>query len=116
MDAVEFFKTVTRLCRNQDFSACPAAKKGRCMIGLADYSVKDIEETISKVEQWAKDHPVKTRQSEFLKMFPNAVIDEDDGILCINPCTIDGRIGCTNGKGCDGCRRKYWLEEVTDND
>lgn len=116
MDAVEFFKTVNRLCKNQDCSVCPVAKKGRCTAGFDDDSVKNIEETVSKVEQWAKDHPVKTRQSEFLKMFPNAVIDEDDGILCINPCTIDGSIGCTNGKGCDGCRRRYWLAEVTDND
>ena len=48
-------------------------------------------------------------------MFPNAVIDEDDGILCIRPCAIDKSIGCTNGKGCGDCYRKYWLTEVTDN-
>lgn len=71
------------------------------------------------VEQWAKDHPVKTRQSEFLKLFPNAAIDEDDGILCVDPCIIEKSIRCTNGKTCDDCRREYWLTlitEVTDND
>ena len=124
MDTVEFFKTVNRLCKNQICAKCPICKKSMikemCMVRrtvmLGDASDESIEEMISIVEQWSKDHPVKTRQSEFLKMFPNAVIDEDDGILCINPCAIDGSIGCTNGKGCDGCRRKYWLEEVTDND
>ena len=116
MDAVEFAKTVNRLCKNQSCKECPVVKEGRCMAGFDDKSVKSIEETISKVEKWAKDHPVKTRQSEFLKLFPNAAIDEDDGILCIKPCTIDESIGCTDGKGCDGCRRKYWLAEVTDND
>lgn len=75
-----------------------------------------FEKTYNIVEKWSDTHPVKTRQSEFLKMFPNAVIDEDDGILCIRPCDIDERIGCTNGKGCDDCYRKYWLAEVTDND
>lgn len=75
-----------------------------------------FEKTYNIVEKWSDTHPVNTRQSEFLKMFPNAVIDEDDGILCIRPCDIDERIGCTNGKGCDDCYRKYWLAEVTDND
>lgn len=116
MDAVEFLKTVNRLCKNQGCELCPVGKEGYCMVGFDDDSVKNIEETILKVEQWAKKHPVKTRQSEFLKMFPNAVIDEDDGILCINPCDIDESLGCTDGKGCDGCRRRYWLAEVTDND
>ena len=75
-----------------------------------------FEKTYNIVEKWSDTHPVKTRQSEFLKMFPNAVIDEDDGILCIRPCDIDESIGCTNGKVCDDCYRKYWLAEVTDND
>lgn len=75
-----------------------------------------FKKTYNIVEKWSDTHPVKTRQSAFLKMFPNAVIDEDDGILCIRPCDIDERIGCTNGKGCDDCYRKYWLAEVTDND
>ena len=75
-----------------------------------------FKKTYNIVEKRSDTHPVKTRQSEFLKMFPNAVIDEDDGILCIRPCDIDESIGCTNGKGCDDCYRKYWLAEVTDND
>lgn len=116
MDAVEFFKTVNRYCKNQGCKKYLACRGDLCMIWPDDDSVKSIEEMISKVEQWAKDHPVKTRQSEFLKQFPNAVVDEDDGILGINPCAIDESIGCTDGKGCDGCRRKYWLAEVTDND
>lgn len=119
MDAVEFFKTVNRLCENQSCRECPVCKEGVCMVmnmvRIDGGLVESIEETVSKVEQLAKDHPVKTRQSEFLKLFPNATIDEDNGILCIKPCTIDESIGCTNGKGCDDCYRKYWLTEVTDN-
>lgn len=119
MDAVEFVKTVNRLCKNLRCKECPVYKEGVCMVmnmvRIDGGLVESIEETVSKVEQWAKDHPVKTRQSEFLKLFPNATIDEDNGILCIKPCTIDESIGCTNGKGCDDCYRKYWLTEVTDN-
>ena len=123
MDAVEFFKTVKRLClcKDQDCKECPAAfEDGMCMVMLlsmhCDDLIKSTEKMVLKVEQWAKDHPVKTRQSEFLKRFPNAMINKSDGVLCITPCSIEGEsIGCINGKGCDDCYRKYWLTEVTDN-
>lgn len=126
MDTVEFFKTANRLCKDQGCKKCPACKEGACMvmrmIRLDDNSGESIEETISKVEQWAKDHPVKTRQSEFLKQFPNAQLNKD-WVLVIDPCKID-----TNSKeddkcealktgmySCSDCRKKYWLTEVTDN-
>lgn len=115
MDAVKYIKALRRLCESKGkCTECPLLNKEEsyCIVDTGEYA----EKAVQIVEQWAKKHPVKTRQSEFLKMFPNAVIDEDDGILCIRPCDIDERIGCTNGKGCDDCYRKYWLAEVTDND
>lgn len=117
MDAVEFFKTVNKICKNQSCRKCPVWKEGVCMtkhmVGLNDDLIKSIEETVLKVEQWAKDHPVNTRQSEFLKRFPNAMINKSDGVLCITPCSIEGEsIGCINGKSCGDCRREYWSEEV----
>lgn len=116
MDAVKFFKTANRLCKNQGCNVCPVAKEGCCMVGFDDDSVKNIEETISKVEQWAKDHPVKTRQSEFLKIFPDARID-NCGILDIRPCCIEVSLcGKCDLRSCDNCRSEYWLAEVTDND
>lgn len=116
MDAVEFVKTVNRLCKNLRRKECPVYKEGICTVGFDDYSVKSIKETVSKVEQWAKDYPVKTRQDEFLKLFPNARID-NCGILDIRPCCIEVSLcGKCDLRNCDGCRREYWLEEVTDND
>lgn len=117
MEAVEFFKTVNRLCKNQGCNICPVAKEGCCMVGFDDDSIKSIEETVSKVEQWAKDHPVKTRQSEFLKKFQDAKIGKD-GVLIIYPCAVEKRLSRTKcgGMYCDDCRREYWLEEVTNND
>lgn len=122
MDAVEFVKTVNRLCKNRHCDGCPVAKEGRCMVGFDYYSVKNIEKTISKVEQWAKDHPVKTRQSEFLKKFPDAYLSAITRLL---PCSLDktlkplrcakyGYLSITCR--CDRCRNDYWNEEVTDND
>ena len=121
MDAVEFFKTANRLCKDQGCKKCPACKEGVCMvmrmIRLADNSVKSIEETISKVEQWAKDHQVKTRQSEFLKMFPNAVIKNGTIAICPqNVCeSYTPEDGCIY-TACGLCRKRFWLAEVTDND
>ena len=120
MDTVEFIKQINRLCEAQeDCKDCPLIGHA-CDVNTATimscYNIESVQKMVQIVEQWVKDHPIKTRQSEFLKLFPNAVIDEDDGILGILPCDIDERIGCTNEKGCDGSRRKYWLTEVTDND
>ena len=117
MEAVEFFKTVNRLCKNQGCNICPVAKEGCCMVGFDDDSIKSIEETVSKVEQWAKDHPVKTRQSEFLKMFPKAEIKNDYLWICPKYLDCDYRPEENCYKiSCGDCKREYWLEEVTDND
>lgn len=88
MEAVEFFKTVNRYCKNQGCKKYLACRGDLCMIWPDDDSIKSIEETVSKVEQWAKDHPVKTRQSEFLKKFQDAKIGKD-GVLIIYPCAVE---------------------------
>lgn len=118
MDAVEFFQTVNRMCKNKDCNECPVYKNNTCcMIGFDDDSVKSIEETISKVEQWAKDNPVKTRQSEFLKLFPKAEIKDDTLWMCPKYINYDYRPeeNC-HEINCGDCKRKFWLAEVTDND
>lgn len=125
MDAVEFFQTVNRLCKNRSCAGCPICKKGMikdmCMVRrtvmLGDASVESIEEMISIVEQWAKEHPVKTRQSEFLKMFPNATTM--GGVIAICPNDIDStyrNMEYCDHSFCEECGKKYWNEEVTDND
>lgn len=118
MDAVDFFKTVNRLC-GQGCAKCPVCKKDICMVRraamLSNASVESIEEMVSKVEQWVKDHPVKTRQSEFLKMFPNADLCRD--VINILPCSVEKEMSkCCDNKRCVECRREYWLEEMADND
>lgn len=117
MDAVEFVKTVNRLCKNRHCDGCPVEKEGRCMVGFNDYSVENIEKTISKLEQWAEDNPVKTRQSELLKMFPNAPKSRRVLDICprnLNPEYMPPK-GCKN-ISCSVCKTDYWNEEVIDND
>lgn len=35
---------------------------------------QEIDFAIETVQEWSNEHPIKTRQSEFLKVFPNARI------------------------------------------
>lgn len=119
MDAVEYIKTLHRLCKSQDGCfECVLESEDGCIAAASRYD----KNAVPIVEQWAKDNPIRTRQSEFLKQFPNAQLNKD-GVLVIDPCKID-----TNSKeddkcealktgmySCSDCRKKYWLTEVIDN-
>lgn len=104
MDAVEFLKAAERR------SVFDPIYYGE-FINLRG---NDFVTFVAQVEQWTKEHPVKTRQSEFLKMYPNAKID-DDGILYMGPCMLD-TVGYDDKrecvKQCNDCRREYWLQEI----
>ena len=115
MDAVEFIKTRARMCKNLSCKQCPL--KFFCSSSFFD-QVKIVEDAASVVEKWAKEHPVKTRQSEFLKQWPDAEIGYD-GLPSIAPCQLD--VGLIHGKAqkdceyrevCDKCRRDFWLKEI----
>lgn len=118
MDTVEFLKTVDRLCRaEEDCSSCPLNGYA-CDANFKDvaryYTLESVQDMVQKVEQWTKDHPLKTRQSEFLRMFPNANIPCD--VIDIIPCNIEKEMRkCCGDRNCDECKRTYWLTEVTDN-
>lgn len=66
---------------------------------------------VSQVEQWAAEHPAKTRQSEFLKHYPNAKIF----LGCLNACPMDvfddTEFNC-NHQPCYKCKKAFWLAEV----
>ena len=60
-----------------------------------------------------KPKPKKTRQSEFLKMYPNARLNSK-GVLDIQPCNIDTSYStdhCYFACG-DECQNAYWSQEV----
>lgn len=81
-----------------------------CLIWAGENPIKAIK----VIEKWAAEHPVKTRQSEFLGQFPNAEMNE--GALTIMPCSIDTRLVqtdcCNNSSNCQRCRKEYWSQEV----
>lgn len=105
MDAVEYVKQRKRMCDYYvNCGDCPARKYGMCA------SLSSIPEMVPIVEKWVKEHPVKTRQSEFLKQWPDAEID-GDGLLSIAPCQLNVKL-CKNREVCAECRRDFWLKEI----
>lgn len=119
MDAVEFLKERTRMCNFYMSTCmnCPGNKVAYC----ATLCAAAIE-LVPIVEQWAKEHPVKTRQSEFLKMWPGAEIG-DDGLPNVAPCQLyvglvhgESKEECENRELCVECRRDFWLAEIKDGE
>lgn len=109
MDAVEFLKERRRMCVNND-----GCKK--CLLGVSENGVScsslmynHPEKAVAIIERWSIEHPVKTRQSEFLGIFPEARLDEQN-ILIICPQSIEEKYICSTS--CSYCRKNYWLAEV----
>lgn len=75
------------------------------------------EDVVKEVEEWSAAHPRKTRQSVFLEQYPEARIG-NHGVRLVCPCPISASHrnasgGCaTIGRGCDDCRREFWMQEV----
>lgn len=125
MDAVKYLKEAKRMCDViGDCRKCPINGLVNGLVAVIpcklvedNLELANPEKAVEIVEKWAAEHPKKTRQSEFLKTFPNAKLG-DSGILWFFPCDID--TSYKHSKECDNvqcwdCRKKYWLAEV-DND
>lgn len=107
MDAVEYLKTLCRMCHcefgkaRSGFETCPVWQRTH------------PEEAVAIMEQWAAEHPAKTRQSEFLKHYPGARISIHG---CLNICPMDvfsdAEINCINAQPCFECKKAFWLAEV----
>lgn len=118
MDAVKFFKEINRLCKAQeDCKDCPLIGHA-CDVNTATimscYNIESVQKMVQIVEQWAKDNPVKTRKSEFQKMFPNANMYSITTSFCT--AHFDKKKACEvsvpSVEMCEKCRYKYWNEEV----
>lgn len=114
MDAVEFLRERRRMCNAQDdCDTCPIGIVCADYFVNHNYSQEKASGMVSTVEQWAKEHSAKTRQSEFLKLFPNAQTDSG----CLNACPMDvfGNTGIDcNKRTCFKCKKEFWLAEVED--
>lgn len=117
MTAIEYLKAKARMTNKCGIECydCPLSFSNNgigesCRALERNYPEKAVE----IVEKWEKLHTAKTRQSEFLKMFPNVDIDKN-GIIAFCPNCVDKDYSC-NGSDlfvkCRDCRNKYWSEKI----
>lgn len=100
MDAVEFIKQARRMGKAKGEVIC--------------FKLEETDtEIVERIEQWAKEHPVKTRQSELLKLFPET--EMIDNYVCICPSRfVEGyrEVGQNCNMNCEKCKRDFWLKEI----
>lgn len=117
MDAVNFIKERDRMCRFYhhagDCYQCPAKD---CECSALEGMVDD-DNIVTIVEEWAAVHPRKTRQTELLKMFPEAHVSAN-GSLCLCPASVSAAYRDENGickvrrLKCTDCCKEFWGQEV----
>lgn len=118
MDAVKYLKEKGGMT-NKCLIKCENCQLGfgnnNTDVGCRGLEDSHPEKAVEIVEAWAEEHPLKTRQSEFLRVYPNVEF-EDNGIVDIDPCTMDtkqyARGNCKMQYSCSSCRREYWSQEV----
>lgn len=82
-----------------------------CIFCIMDNT--QIDKANEIILKWCKEHPVKTRQSELLKAFPNVPIDIETVAIC--PLDFDklfDKETCDSYVDCTACKKEYWLAEV----
>lgn len=110
MDAIEFVKQLRRMDEK-------GVLKKRFIYLRAGRETDSPEDVVAEVEQWSAAHPRKTRQSVFLKQWPEAKIDKN-GCLLVCPVGVsaayrDANGGCAiTNRFCPDCRREFWMQEV----
>lgn len=127
MDAVKFVHERLRMCNSythrdsEDIVCSPdceihklmkRARRNSCEEAIYNHT----QEVVEIVERWSIDHPVKTRQSKFLELYPFAAMSPDKNhtdanVLVVCPKMIDFRCTCIAGKDCPTCRFTYWSTE-----
>lgn len=108
MDAVKFIKAMQQMLR-------AGANNSTVQKYISAYKKNDCEGMVEAAEQWAKEHPIKTRQSVFLEQYPEAEL-YIDGVLDLCPKRVsaahrNGTSLCAT-RSCNDCRREFWLAEV----
>ena len=89
MDAAKFIKERKRMCKsfNMSCEGCPAfgTDEDELCCAVEKESSLDATAQIAIVEAWSAEHPRKTRQDEFLKIYPHALINKPYGFIEICP-------------------------------
>ncbi len=98
MDAVKYLQERNRMTNDCGIDCwdCPLSKnKTKANLDCHRFEHKNPEKAIAIVEQWAKEHPVKTYLSVLLEKFPNVpLINNNQPKFCPNVLFNIDRNGC----------------------
>lgn len=112
MDAVKFITTMSRICHDSSCATC--ALSPFCSKTCRERTKDDVVKVEKIIEEWLRARPPVTRQSEFLKMYPDATVVH--GTIDILPCKLDKTLAedCDGGhpRECVECKNAYWGKEV----
>ena len=115
MSEVSILKDYARMCNTliKNCEQC-GLNGGLHYDGCQEYMLENPEKAAEIITKWTKEHPIKTRQSEMLKMFPMTRLN-DEGIIDIDPCDVNTSLGqdsrCQN-LDCRICKKMFWKEEI----
>lgn len=118
MDALEFLKERKRMCSSYEHCENCPLKEFNCTVRDLVDSDEDYKRVNAAVEQWSKEHPVRTRQSMFLEQWPEAKMTKDGVIsICLMAVSAAYRNktgGCVSSTRpqCAECGREFWMQEV----
>ena len=123
MDAIEFLREKERMCdyfreKNQyNLSKCAGCNihekiRDGEITTCFTFARRQPNEIVKIVEEWAKEHPVKTRLSEFKKLFPNYNYPSDLPRACVRvfDCTATCRTNCHE------CKKKFWFTPIEEEE
>lgn len=114
MEVSEYLKLRGRMTRDCCIMCdeCPLDKKNNGLgIPCVEVESKCPDRAVVIVSEWAEKHPVKTRLSELLKLFPDLPVCEG-GYIDICPKNMVKGFECPESITCWGCEKAYWLEEI----
>lgn len=119
MEAIDFIKTMFRLCKsNESCHTCPLNNTDiYCGVYETQTKTSAMERSVSIVEKWGQEHPVKTKAGLFLERNPDCKHSvQYPDIPDIRPCDYDESINfparCCRFNDCQECRKDYWKEPV----
>lgn len=117
MDAVKFLEEAKRMCESyEECEACPANADGFNNCRIDHMHDIDAENAVDIVGKWAKEHPEKTRQSEFLKLLPQNVTPKMScNVLDICPAVLvsGGLMVFCPKTSCQICKAEFWGEDMS---
>lgn len=119
MDAVKFLVELDRMCkyekREQIGRGCETCQFyiNEISCSLESLTITELKKAVEIVEQWSKEHPVKTYKDDFLEKFPK-IARKVNGMPLIDWCDIYNGSECLyvskEDRDCDDC----WDEPMED--